>query len=61
MYTLFVVLNIHMRYCGIIPIRGGQCSWIVQILQIRLNVISWVTGSVAIQSKIIHYIVKHFW
>ena len=31
-------------YCGIILIRGGQCSWIVIILLVRGDVISWATG-----------------
>ena len=31
-------------YCGIILFRGGKCSWIVKILLVRRDGISWVTG-----------------
>ena len=31
-----------VEYCEIIFIRGGQCLWIVKILLVRGNVISWV-------------------
>ena len=30
-----------VRYCGIILIRGGQCSQISKILLVRGDVISW--------------------
>ena len=36
----------------------GQCLWIVNILLVRGDVISWVTSFVALQCKIIHYSVK---
>ena len=32
------------QYCGIILIHGGQWLWIVKILPVRGDVISWVTG-----------------
>ena len=31
-----------VEYCEIIFIRGGQCLWIVKILLVRGDVISWV-------------------
>ena len=30
-------------YCGIIQIRGVQCSWVNKFLQVRGDVISWVS------------------
>jgi hypothetical protein len=36
------IVNAYM-YCGIILIRGGQCSWVTTILLVRGNGISWVT------------------
>ena len=32
-----------MTYCGIIKIRGGQFSWFVNFLQVRGDVISWIS------------------
>ena len=49
--TLLRVLRIGRRswiliymYCGIIPIRGVQCSWIIYTFLVRGDAISWVTG-----------------
>ena len=30
-------------YCGIVNIRGGQFSWFVNYLQVRGDVISWIS------------------
>ena len=48
-------------YCGIILIRGGQCSWIVKIMLIHGDIIWRVTSFVAFQCKIIHYFVENPW
>ena len=39
-------------YCGII-LRGGQCSWIVNIILVREDLFSWVTG-------LLHHNTKQF-
>ena len=43
MYNIHYALH-KMIYCGIILIRGIQCSWMVNILLVRGNEILWVTG-----------------
>lgn len=39
-----VYLQWYYKYCGIIFICGNQCSWIIKIVLVRLNVILWLTG-----------------
>lgn len=41
---IVAIILISICYCGISLIPLGQCSWIVQILLVRGDVISWVTG-----------------
>ena len=38
------VFTLISNYCGIILIGESQCLWIVKILLVRGDVISWVTG-----------------
>ena len=43
-----------INYCGIIKIRVGQFSWIVHFLQVRGDVISWISwlGRGGVKGKI---------
>ena len=45
MKSLYLCLNtkFKMIYCGIFKIRGGQFSWFVNFLQVRGDVILWIS------------------
>ena len=46
------LIKIHAWCCGIIFIIGAQYSWIIKILLVRWDVISWVTG-------LLHYNIRN--
>ena len=50
-----IFIGIFERYCGTIFVQGAQCSWVVKVW---LNFVGY--WFIALQSKIIHYCVKHY-
>ena len=43
MFSDKVIFKQIKEYCGIIKIRGSQFSWLINFLQVRRDVISWIS------------------
>ena len=58
-FLFYRVFSIHIGDTmeSFLSVAGNALGW--SILRVRGNVISWITSFVALQCKIIHYILKH--